>query len=211
MPIDILHRITAHLPAASTLRLRRTSRSLANRLPLPPSFWRDALIAGDLVSFLWDLDGAACRRHDRASPSQSDWRSLARGLRAHRFVQAALRQSLARRPVEGYGIGYLDFYRAVAAQDQGFEMVEAEAAVPVGLLNRCRIVQVVEDVARVEEEELHDCHAPLSDEEEIYAAMWIMQVEKPEEFDEYRIRRSLELYGDLSGVLEWRPRVLCRL
>ncbi|KAL0261895.1 hypothetical protein SLS55_003328 [Diplodia seriata] len=72
--------------------------------------------------------------------------------------------------------------------------------------------EVVEDVEQIEEDELHDCHVPLSDDEEIYAAMWIMQVAQPEKFDEYRIRRSLELYGDLSEVLESRPpRMMCRL
>ncbi|KAL1638564.1 hypothetical protein SLS58_008777 [Diplodia intermedia] len=213
MPIDVLQRIASFLPAPSTLRLRRCSKSLANRIELRQSFWRDGLVAGDLVGFLWDLDAARCRQKDRTASGgdgdgvRYDWRSLARGLRAHKFVQAALRASLARRPVEGYGIGYLDFYRSVAAQDPGFE-----TDAPVGLLNRCRIMQVVEDVERIEEDELHDCHAPLSDDEEIYAAMWIMQVAQPEKFDEYRIRRSLELYGDLSEVLESRPpRMMCRL
>lgn len=208
MPIDVLHRITSFLPAPSTLRLRRCSKSLANRIELRQSFWRDGLVAGDLVGFLWDLDADKCRQKDRSSSgAQYDWRSLARGLRAHKFVQAALRKSLVRRPAEGYGIGYLDFYRSVAAQDAEFA-----TDAPVGLLNRCRIAQVVEDVEHIEEDELHDCHAPLSDEEEIYAAMWIMQVAQPEKFDEYRIRRSLELYGDLSEVLESRPpRMMCRL
>ncbi|KAK0615449.1 hypothetical protein DIS24_g11806 [Lasiodiplodia hormozganensis] len=211
MPIDVLRRITSFLPAPATLRLRRCSKALANRIELRQSFWRDGLVAGDLVSFLWDLDAEKCRQKDRSAAQeeglQYDWRALARGLRAHKFVQAALRKSLARRPVEGYGIGYLDFYRSVAAQDGEFE-----TDAPVGLLNRCRIVQVVEDVEHIEDDELHDCHVPLSDEEEIYAAMWIMQVSQPEKFDEYRIRRSLELYGDLSEVLESRPpRMMCRL
>ncbi|GME38931.1 F-box domain cyclin-containing protein [Neofusicoccum parvum] len=188
MPIDVLRRIASFLPTASVLRLRRCSKPLANRIELRQSFWRDGLVAGDLVSFLWDLDGEKCRQADRCSSAPHDWRALARGLKAHKFVQAALRRSLARRPVEGYGIGYLDFYRAVAAQDEAFE-----TDAPVGLLNRCRIAQVVADVEGIEDEELHDCHVPLSDEEEIYAAMWIMQVQRPEKFDEYRIRRSLEL------------------
>lgn len=203
MPIDVLNRITSFLPCASTLRLRRASKSLANRVELAPSFWRDALVRGELVSFLWDLDAQKCAQRAYA---QHDWRGLARSLRAHKFVQAALRRSLRQRPVEGYGIGYLDFYRSVAAQDPDFE-----TDAPVGLLNRCRIVQVVGDVEHIEDDELHDCHVPLSDEEEIYAAMWIMQVSQPDKFDEYRIRRSLELYGDLSEVLESRPRMMCRL
>ncbi|EKG10342.1 F-box domain cyclin-like protein, partial [Macrophomina phaseolina MS6] len=214
MPIDILHRIAAFLAPPATLRLRRTSKSLFNRLPLPQSFWRDALTSGTLIPFLWDVDAHACRQHDRGSAVPLDWRGLARRLRcSHVFVQAALRKTLSgAAPVEGYGIGYLDFYASVAAQGGG-EEDEWLVGAPPGLLNRCRIAQVVADVEAIEEEELlRDCHVPLSDEEEVYAAMWIVRVQRPEAFDEYRIRRSLELHGDLSEVAERESgRVMCRL
>lgn len=50
--------IVSLLPATAALSLRRCSQSLASRISLDQRFWRNALIAGDLIPWLWDLDNA---------------------------------------------------------------------------------------------------------------------------------------------------------
>ncbi|KAF2088980.1 hypothetical protein K490DRAFT_10975, partial [Saccharata proteae CBS 121410] len=114
LPFDILTQIVSYLPIKSVLFLRRCNQSLASRINLDQCFWRNRLISGNLVDFLWDLDEAECRQKD-LSGTGWDWRGLARDLRAQRFPEAALRRN-----------------------------TNIEDA-PLGLLNRCRIVRVVEE------------------------------------------------------------------
>ncbi|KAI9825714.1 MAG: hypothetical protein M1826_006898 [Phylliscum demangeonii] len=87
LPTELLEQLTSYLPFAATLALARTSTRLHARL-LTQTWWREALIAGDAVAYLWDLDPAQCRAKDRdrhrhrhrhpADDQPWDWRALAR-------------------------------------------------------------------------------------------------------------------------------------
>ncbi|KAI9814506.1 MAG: hypothetical protein M1826_002253 [Phylliscum demangeonii] len=82
LPTELLEHTLSYLPFADTLALSRTSTRLHHRL-LTQAWWRDALIAGDAVGYLWDLDPAQCRAKDTdldAAAKRWDWRALARHL-----------------------------------------------------------------------------------------------------------------------------------
>ncbi|KAI9833217.1 MAG: hypothetical protein M1826_000130 [Phylliscum demangeonii] len=82
LSIELLYHMTSYLPFADTLTLARTSTRLHRRL-LTQRWWRDALVAGDVVGFLWDLNPARCRAKDREAHATSkawDWRALAHQL-----------------------------------------------------------------------------------------------------------------------------------
>ncbi|KAI9810588.1 MAG: hypothetical protein M1826_003510 [Phylliscum demangeonii] len=80
LPIELLNHMTSYLPFADTLVLSRTSTGL-HRALLTQTWWRQALVAGDAVGYLWDLDPAACRAKEAdaaAADQRWDWRALAR-------------------------------------------------------------------------------------------------------------------------------------
>ncbi|KAI9820568.1 MAG: hypothetical protein M1826_000871 [Phylliscum demangeonii] len=80
LPTELLDRTEFFLPFADTLALSRTSTRLHRRL-LTQTWWRKALIAGDAVGYLWDLDPGLCRSKDTdpdATDKPWDWRALAR-------------------------------------------------------------------------------------------------------------------------------------
>ncbi|KAI9820470.1 MAG: hypothetical protein M1826_000907 [Phylliscum demangeonii] len=82
LPVELLDHTTSYLAFADTLALARTSDRLHRRL-LTQRWWRNALIAGDAVGYLWDLDPAQCRAKDAMAAGQPwDWRALARQLAA---------------------------------------------------------------------------------------------------------------------------------
>ena len=58
LPVELLDRITSYLPCPTILHLHQTNRALSARIALGPSFWRDQLISGNFLSFIWDLDAA---------------------------------------------------------------------------------------------------------------------------------------------------------
>ncbi|KAI9803928.1 MAG: hypothetical protein M1826_004938 [Phylliscum demangeonii] len=84
LPSELLDHMTSYLPFAATLALARCSTRLHHRL-LTQRWWREAVIAGDAVGFLWDLDPVQCRAKDRGAHTTDkawDWRALARQLAA---------------------------------------------------------------------------------------------------------------------------------
>lgn len=78
LPLELLSAILFYLPFPSALILSHTSKTLHKRL-LTQTFWRDVLIAGDAIGYLWDLDGTACRAKQNSIHSW-DWKSLVREL-----------------------------------------------------------------------------------------------------------------------------------
>ncbi|KAI9833530.1 MAG: hypothetical protein M1826_007144 [Phylliscum demangeonii] len=84
LPTDLLDHTASYLSFADTLALARISKRLHQRL-LTQKWWREALIAGDAVGYLWDLDPVHCRTKDTdtdAAAKPWDWRALARQLAA---------------------------------------------------------------------------------------------------------------------------------
>ena len=78
LPVELVHLIlneflhpSRHLPLECTR-------------VIPPSFWRDALVVGRAVPWLWDIDMATCYQKDRQSPGSDseewDWELLVRTL-----------------------------------------------------------------------------------------------------------------------------------
>lgn len=80
LPHEVLTLITTHLSTRSILALRRTSQTLAASIPLSQSFWRDQLIYGHVVPYIWpgDLEAEECRTSDRSC--DRDWETLVRTL-----------------------------------------------------------------------------------------------------------------------------------
>ncbi|MCJ1472697.1 hypothetical protein MMC13_001346 [Lambiella insularis] len=80
LPSELLPLITAHLTTKSILALHRTSQTLAASIFLNQTFWRDQLIHGCVVPYIWpgDLDAEACRSCD--SSGNRDWEALVRTL-----------------------------------------------------------------------------------------------------------------------------------
>ncbi|KAI9885705.1 MAG: hypothetical protein M1823_002470 [Watsoniomyces obsoletus] len=78
LPNELLQSVASFLPISSLLALDRTSRGLHGRV-LSQTIWREALIGGDLVGYLWDLDASACRII-KGPAEDWDWYGLAREL-----------------------------------------------------------------------------------------------------------------------------------
>jgi hypothetical protein len=86
LPTEIIDQIVSSLPAPSALCARLVSSTLASKIPLNQRFFRERLIEGNLIPYIWDLDQQACRNTQRYVPKDEDadeywdWRQLARDL-----------------------------------------------------------------------------------------------------------------------------------
>lgn len=75
LPSEIIANITSFLPTPAALRLRRCSKTLASRTLVEQTSWRDHLIHGDLIDYLWNLDAEDCHKKDQEG--SWDWKTLA--------------------------------------------------------------------------------------------------------------------------------------
>ena len=137
LPNEIIKQIVSFLPVTATLILRCCSKSLASKVSLDQIFWRDELIAGDLVPWLWDLDVKECHAQDRNG--SWDWKQLAQTLRQAKIFESALKESAAGRDANGSLRRIMD-----DVHDSDVCMKDA----PLGLQNRCRLARLVEDIER---------------------------------------------------------------
>lgn len=86
LPTEIVDQIVSLLPAPSAYSLRLVSSRLASKIPLNQQFFRQQLLGGNIVPFIWDLDAQACRNMQRRTPEGEDadeywdWRQLAHDL-----------------------------------------------------------------------------------------------------------------------------------
>ena len=137
---ELIHLITLYAGASASLRLRRCSKTVYSKIPLTQSFWRDHLVNGSLIDYLWDLDRAPCIQKDREG--HWDWKALVQKLRKPYILENALARSL-----ESQGIS--DDRRTVFEQRirRGGEFTDA----PMELQNRCRLVRIVHDIERLDQ------------------------------------------------------------
>lgn len=143
LPTEILSHVTSFLPASPLLRLRRCSKTLASRIIINQTFWRDKLISGHLIPYLWDLKPQQCRQYDLAN-TQLDWKKLAQRLT---FVK----------PVENSQ--HLDWESTDSKDwyEWGFGRAEVVMAyMPMGLINRYRIAMIVRDLETLDKIEAQD-------------------------------------------------------
>ena len=135
LPNEIIQQIVSFLPIAATLSLRCCSKPLASKVPLDQAFWRDRLIAGDLVSWLWDLDANECHAKDRSG--SWDWKQLAQTLRQAKVFESALKESVAGGDANGPERTIID-----NVHENDVRMMDA----PLGLQNRCRLARLVKEI-----------------------------------------------------------------
>ena len=93
---------------------------------MPPAYWREALISGKLIPWLWDLDKEACRRKDQEAINSGaqpwDWQLLVRTL----------------------------------AQKKVFEVEPSMVDAPLGLRNRRRICGTIVEIFEYRREKLQE-------------------------------------------------------
>ena len=135
LPNEIVNQIVYFLPVTATLSVKSCSKALASKVSLDQKFWRNALITGDLVPWLWDLDVNECHTKDRSG--NWDWKRLAQMLRHAKIFESALKQSMDGRDVDGPQRKIIE-----NIHDTDISMSDA----PLGLKNRCRLVRLVEDI-----------------------------------------------------------------
>lgn len=144
LPVELLDRITSYLSCSTILHLHRTNRALSTRIHLSQSFWRDQLVSGSLIPFLWDLDALKCRGKEIYAPIDGswDWRLLAYTLKKEPFVEVALRKRCS----EPFGwpdewIEKLDLWRDLSKNAES----QLKGTPPMGLINRARILRIIEE------------------------------------------------------------------
>ncbi len=147
LPLELLREITGYLSTSQILRLHRTTRALSDLIPLDQTFWRDQLLLGKLISFLWDLDATACYKRDQSIATENDnqcwdWKSFAKKLCEEPFLESALKNSFAL-PWQSEGAcEYTDFWRELSGSCAE-AMKWEHSTLPLGFINRVRIMRIV--------------------------------------------------------------------
>jgi hypothetical protein len=90
LPSELLDMICNYLPTQSVIKLHRTSKTLAMKLPLDNAFWRNCLRAGNLHPHIWGLDIKAIdslRQPSRktSNAAEWDWQGVAKLLSMKQF------------------------------------------------------------------------------------------------------------------------------
>lgn len=136
---EIIDLIALHAGASASLRLRRCSKTVYSKISLTQSFWRDHLVSGSLIDYLWELDRAACIQKD--AQGHWDWKALVQKLRKPYILENALASSLESQEID-------DNEKTTFEQRvrQGGEFSDA----PMGLQNRCRLVRIIRDIERMD-------------------------------------------------------------
>ncbi|KAF1846506.1 uncharacterized protein K460DRAFT_281861 [Cucurbitaria berberidis CBS 394.84] len=83
LPTELLDQVCSYLPATSVIKMHRVSKTLALKVSLDNSFWRNSLLDGSLLPHVWDLD-----REQLGTPfyeTSSDWKSVAQLLAKRRL------------------------------------------------------------------------------------------------------------------------------
>lgn len=93
------------------------------------------MIAGDLVSWLWDLDVKECHAKDRIG--SWDWEQLAQTLRQVKIFESALKESTTDNDSNTAESIIID-----SVHETDVIMKDA----PLGLQNRCRLAKLVKDI-----------------------------------------------------------------
>ncbi|KAI9782880.1 MAG: hypothetical protein M1816_001661 [Peltula sp. TS41687] len=157
LPPELLLSILSYLPTPDIFRLSRCSRTLSLRLPLDQRrFWREGLLRGDLIGWLWDLDADACRAVDHAHYATGkaaggwDWRGLVLRLaRCDRHAWTEERMDLRRGLPDAEGwVKWFEGKMGGGGGQRGSEDGELGDAEPAGLRNRRRIWRIVEGLRR---------------------------------------------------------------
>jgi hypothetical protein len=158
LPIEVLDEITSYLPVSSILSLHRTNRKLFNRTPFHQTFWRNQLLSGKLVYFLWDIDAALCIQKDNEPLGNTyyDWKTLALTLREEPFVELALKHRLTRTFENDNRCDNLDTYRRLS-KDAASKL---KGSPPLGLINRVRIMKTIEEAIRLAQDEIQHVSRP---------------------------------------------------
>ncbi len=146
LPSEILSQINSFLQAPSALRLRRCSKTLTSRIVIDQTFWRDKVISGNLIDYLWDLDSKQCRQYDlyysHGNRPLCNWKKLAQRLMRIETVESVL--FLA-------GLAVNNIY-ILRHNDLDKFMSNA----PLGLKNRCRIIKIIRDIEKLDRIEAED-------------------------------------------------------
>lgn len=142
LPQEVLSMIISHLSTRDIFRIQRCSKTLAIRLPLDQQFWREALISGELISWLWDLDRDECRAVDRLRNEKSrrkwDWRRLVLTLAKDPFPTKTMDLSESLPEAKDWSEWFAD-ETSIAVND-GLENI------PAGLRNRRRIWKIIKGI-----------------------------------------------------------------
>jgi len=151
LPTEIVSQIVSNLQTTPALRLHQCSKTLAGHIPLNQAFWREQLITGDLVEYLWDLDMKECRLKDLSYPDKTgalwDWKSLAKTLVSAHILAGTL---------AGLFEGGLD---ELSSRHTSLSLTASDVTMPdapIGLKNRCRIVRIIRDIERLDAIEAKD-------------------------------------------------------
>lgn len=56
LPAELLDHISIYISAYEASSLHRASKTLATKVPLDNNFWRKAILSGNGLAYLWDLD-----------------------------------------------------------------------------------------------------------------------------------------------------------
>jgi hypothetical protein len=149
LPIELLNKITTHLPTSSILYLHRTNQKLFNKISLDQTFWRDQLISGELAPFIWDLDREFYLRKDNEVRNNTcwDWKALARNLLEEPFVELALQSRLSQPLADDLGRRHLESWRQLS---KGVTS-RLKGSPPLGLINRVRILRIIEETLQLAE------------------------------------------------------------
>ena len=148
---EIISQIVSNLQTISALRLHRCSKTLAGHIPLNQSFWREQLVTGDLVEYLWDLEPKECHLKDSRDADRIDrswdWKSLAKMLVSAQVLEETLAQLIEGGPAELHS-----HHTSLSPADSDITMPDA----PIGLKNRCRLIRIIRDIERLDEIEVKD-------------------------------------------------------
>jgi hypothetical protein len=127
LPTELLDLICSYLPTESVIKLHRTSRTFAMKLPLDNAFWRNCLLTSSLHSHTWGLDIEAIdtlryKSRTAVGPAEWDWQGVAKLLSTKQFPTTPRDQRLN--------------------------------ALPLGFWNRCRIWSIFEKALALDNVEL---------------------------------------------------------
>ncbi|CAG8950201.1 hypothetical protein HYFRA_00008438 [Hymenoscyphus fraxineus] len=149
LPIELLHLIISYLPYRSILRLGRVNHFLHNMISADQTIWRNMLIAGSIVPFIFDLNTRACHERDKELEGTDtcwDWKLICRWLKEEPFVEEARRLAVLDSPVPR------DQFKKEANQCFMGSMIELlhtrETKLfdpPLELANRVRLFKTIED------------------------------------------------------------------
>lgn len=126
--MELLWHIVSYLPTQSIMSLKRCSKLIDRSLPITQRFWRDELVAGAVVQYLFDLDDDQIREKDaelEGTNEQWDWKGL--------VIELSIMQ------------------RAETLWD---DSCWEDPALPHGFRNRCRIWRIAEDILKYASETL---------------------------------------------------------